>query len=94
MNDISVYTVYCTVQDLDLSTDVPITSGDTYNLFKGGVLDTGAQRSVIGLPQANAYCKYYDFDISLKPRRARFKFADHTLSSIETLVLFFPTPGV
>ena len=62
-------------------------------VFKGGVLDTGAQRSVIGRRQADEYSKHYRFQALLTPRKARFKFIDQTCPSFGVMTLFFLTPG-
>ena len=72
--------------------DDPIIINDT-KLFKGAVMDTGAQKSVIGMKQAAAYCRHHKFDLPSVSRRAKFRFGDTVLPSRTMLHLFFPTPG-
>ena len=71
----------------------PSQSQTVSEVFEGGVLDTGAQRSVIGRLQADEYSKHYRFQALLTPRKARFKFIDQTCPSLGVMTLFFPTPG-
>lgn len=39
-------------------------------VFQGGALDIGAQKSVIGLQQAHAYCQSIGIDLRLSPSNA------------------------
>jgi len=60
--------------------------------FMGGVLDTGAQRTVIGLNQAQAYCRDQRIPLSLSKSWARFKFASHVTNALGSMVILLPTP--
>ena len=71
----------------------PSQSQTVPEVFKGGVLDTGAQRSIIERRQADEYSKHYSFQALFTPRKARFKFIDRTCPSIGVMTLFFPTHG-
>ena len=62
-------------------------------LFKGAVMETGAQKSVIGMKQASAYCRYQKFDFPSVSSRAKFRFGVTVLPSGTMLHLFFATPG-
>jgi hypothetical protein len=63
--------------------------------FIGAVLDTGAQKSVIGLTQAQAYCREHDAQIRTPgsaKSRSSFKFGSHVHRSVGTVSISIPTP--
>jgi hypothetical protein len=65
-------------------------------IFIGAVLDTGAQRSVIGLTQAQAYCREHDAQIrtpGLAKFWSSFKFGSHIHRSVGMVIISIPTPN-
>lgn len=65
------------------------TSGDA---FKGSALDTGAQRTVIGLRQAKAYCREHKVEFRPRNAGARFVFGDRACPSLGEIYIIIPTP--
>jgi hypothetical protein len=66
---------------------------DRHNLhFDGACLDCGAQRSVVGMAQANAYASLSGKNLDLHARSFRFKFANAVLPSIVTIKYLLPNP--
>lgn len=61
-------------------------------MFHGACLDTGAQRCVIGLNQARAYCRAMQIPFKMKPSRVQFRFGDGTYSALGSLKISIPTP--
>jgi hypothetical protein len=51
-----------------------IPSPDSRRTFPGAAIDSGAQRSVIGLPQAKALARFQAVRWQLEPSRAAFRF--------------------
>jgi hypothetical protein len=60
--------------------------------FLGAAIDTGAQRSVIGIPQAQAYCRQNGIPMRLKSSNSTFVFADQRCKSLGVLKISLPTP--
>ena len=60
--------------------------------FHGGAVDTGAQKAVIGLAQAKAYCR--EIGIEFKPVRSvtRFRFGVGRSRSLGKIPIVIPTP--
>jgi hypothetical protein len=59
--------------------------------FHGACIDTGAPRSVIGLPQAEAYARLLNIQIKLgKPSPVRFRFGEHLYHSLGCLKIRVP----
>jgi hypothetical protein len=66
-------------------------------IFIGAVLDTGAQKSVIGLTQAQAYCREHDAQIrtpGLAKFRLSFKFGSHIHRSVGMVSISIATPEI
>lgn len=61
--------------------------------FEGVCLDTGAQRSVIGKPQAQAYCRQHSIDYRSQPSKMLFRFGDGTFPSLAMIRIRIPTPN-
>lgn len=63
------------------------------NQFRGGCLDTGAQRSVIGLKQAKAY--YNTIGTKMKPKKSSssFRFGDGVHNSLGIIQFRIPLPN-
>jgi hypothetical protein len=61
--------------------------------FKGAVIDTGAQSSVIGLPQAQAYSSEFGSRLFIRPSLTTFKFGNSTEKSLGITRIVVPTPG-
>lgn len=59
--------------------------------FHGGVIDTGAHKTVIGRKQAKAYCKEHGVTMKLKPSLRRFLFGDQLQKSLGKMVLYLTT---
>ena len=62
-------------------------------LFQGAALDIGAQKTVIGLQQAKAYCENVGIDMNLAPANATFIFGDHAHHSLGRMNIILPTPS-
>jgi hypothetical protein len=60
--------------------------------FDGACFDCGAQRSVVGLAQANAYAPRSGQKLDLHARSFRFKFANAVFPSSGTIQYLLPTP--
>ena len=62
------------------------------SIFHGGAVDTGAQKAVIGLSQAKAYCS--EIRINFQPIRSetRFRFGVGRSKSIGKIPIIVPTP--
>jgi hypothetical protein len=61
--------------------------------WQGACLDTDAQRSVIGLPQVRAYCRYMGFRLTLAKSRTVFRFGVGVSKSSGILHMRIPTPN-
>jgi Aspartyl protease len=61
--------------------------------WQGACLDTGAQRTVIGLPQARAYCRYMGCRLTLAKSRTVFRFGVGVSKSRGILHMRIPTPN-
>lgn len=61
-------------------------------VFEGACIDTGAQRCVIGKPQATAYTLQHRVQLKLNPSRTVFRFGDGEFSSLGTMPIRLPTP--
>lgn len=64
----------------------------TRKVFQGAAMDTGAQKPVIGLEQAEAYCRELGLDLNLAPTNSTFVFGDHACRSLGRLNIIIPTP--
>ena len=64
----------------------------TESPFRGAFVDTGAQKSVIGKPQAQAYCKEARIPFKPKPRHGRrlYKFGDRKFEGMGLLEIRIP----
>ena len=60
--------------------------------FDGVCVDTGAQISVCGKRQAQAYCKSVSIPMTLRPSNLRFKFGNTVSSSLGIMKFRFPCP--
>jgi hypothetical protein len=63
--------------------------------FLGAVLDTGAQKSVIGIKQAESYCEIHSASLNRQASQntaSLFKFGSKAHRSIGTLHISIPTP--
>lgn len=58
--------------------------------FAGACLDTGAQRSVCGLAQAESYARNHPGSLTLKPRSLRFRFGHHVIQSMGKVNIRIP----
>lgn len=63
------------------------------NKFLGAVSDTGAQKNVMGIQQADAYCKFAKRPFHLFSINWIFIFGDHSRRSIGSQKLILPTPS-
>jgi hypothetical protein len=70
---------------------LPAKLPDTRN-FRGAVIDTGATRSVIGLPEARRYCEQRGVQLELKISARQYKFGDDVRQSIGLMQIQIPTP--
>jgi hypothetical protein len=70
----------------------PVHTLITEDVFLGGVLDTGAQKSVSGLAQDHAYCKTYNLEMHLTEGNGKFIFGDTVCRSLGRCRLLVPTP--
>lgn len=61
--------------------------------FIRALLDTGAQKTVIGLRQAQAYCQEHNIPLRLSRSYARFKFASLISKSLGKMTIVIPTPS-
>ena len=60
--------------------------------FLGCITDTGAQKSVMGLKKASAYCSKNQIKFGMKKSHARFKFADQVEKSLGRMTILMSTP--
>jgi hypothetical protein len=58
--------------------------------WNGACLDTGSQRSVIGLRQAMAYCKYSGVKFERKPNGNFYRFGVGKQESLVSIKICFP----
>jgi hypothetical protein len=70
----------------------PVHTLITEDVFLGGVLDTGAQKSVSGPAQAHAYCKTYNLEMHLTESNGKLIFGDTVCRSLGHCRLLVPTP--
>jgi hypothetical protein len=63
------------------------------HVFHGACIDTGAQRTVIGLPQARAYPRLVGRVFSTRPSASSFRFGDGPQLSLGMFSIRFPLPG-
>ena len=63
-----------------------------HNTFKGAVLDTVAQQSVVGMNQALIYCNEIVMGIHLAESQSIFVFGDDEQRSLGLLKIIIPTP--
>lgn len=66
------------------------------DVFRGLCIDSAAQKSVIGLPQAQAYCGLFDIQLQPSTKKAKnvFSFGTHKhpgLGTMDIRVPIFPT---
>lgn len=62
-------------------------------LFAGACVDSGAELSVIGTAQAEAYRRYSERDSDIQKSGLNFKFCDYLCPSLGSLNVRLPTPG-
>jgi hypothetical protein len=63
------------------------------SVFEGAVQDTGAARTVIGRPQAQAYMRSISRKRRANPSRGRFKFGDSIVESLGSVAIRIPFCG-
>lgn len=73
--------------------DIPGGKRSRLPKFKGAVVDTGAERSCVGLPQAKSYCSMIRKDQELNPTKCVFRFGDSMFESKGTRTIKIPTSG-
>lgn len=56
--------------------------------FRGGFIDTGAHKTVIGRKQAKAYCREYGVKMKLKRSSRRFLFGDRLQKNLGEMTLY------
>jgi hypothetical protein len=61
--------------------------------FSGAILDTGAEKSVIGKAEAISYCQENGVPFHLKPSSCRFKFGSRSEPAVGRIGIRIPTPG-
>jgi hypothetical protein len=66
--------------------------GNQISSFQGICIDTGAQRSVVGIDQAKAYCELCDIRFRTKPSLTAFRFGDGVFKSLGCIPVRIPTP--
>ena len=66
---------------------------DDSRKFRGGLIDTGAQRTVIGLPQAVAYVTTSGLPPNVKMSNQRFRFGDKIVRATHSISIRIPTPS-
>jgi hypothetical protein len=75
---------------------IPSTSSHKQNshnvTWHGACVDTGAQKTVIGLPQAKAYCRFIGTKFKLKENRNVYQFGVIKQESLGSLKVILPTP--
>jgi hypothetical protein len=59
--------------------------------FLGACIDTGAQRTVVGLSQARAYSRHFGIPFKLNPSHSIFRFGQDPHASMGTLEIRIPT---
>ena len=59
--------------------------------FRGGVIDTGAHKTVMGNKQAKAYCRKYGVKFKMKRSSRSFMFGNHIHKSLGRMVMYLPT---
>ena len=64
----------------------------TKEFFEGACLDIGAQRTCIGLQQANAYCHMQKKPFKLRKSLISFAFSDGVYKSLGSMEIRIPTP--
>jgi hypothetical protein len=77
----------------DLPTVPKIFHDTTDEKFLGGVLDIGAQKSVIGLRQAQAYCQRNNIKLQMTDSNASFIFGDRVCRSLGQCKILVPMPN-
>eukprot|EP00171_Calliarthron_tuberculosum_P005221 IDg5221t1 len=68
------------------------TKGNNHR-FQGALMDTGAQKSVVGLQQAKAYCREINIPFELLKDSQMFRFGKGNSKAIGKIQLVIPTPG-
>jgi hypothetical protein len=63
------------------------------HFWNGACIDTGAQRTVIGLAQARTYCKFLGIPFALSICKRVFVFGVDKRNSLGILHMRFPTPN-
>ena len=88
--DITTY-IYSNLVDVHTVKTSTIKSGNR-SKFDGICIDTGAQRSVVGLKQAHAYCQLSGVPFKKRPSMTAFRFGDGTFQSLGSIPVRIPTP--
>jgi hypothetical protein len=83
--------VYTDLVDIHSVKTSLINSGNVSS-FNGICIDTGAQRSVVGLKQAKAYCDLSGISFRTEPSMTAFRFGDGTFKSLGLIPVRIPTP--
>jgi hypothetical protein len=83
---VRVYHVSATIRDLERLKS-------SRSRFDGAALDTGAQRSVIGIRQARACARMVQSIFELLPSRRMFKFGDSCFRSMGSIRIEIPCPS-
>ena len=83
------YTAFC-INNTILSLSRCI-NYDSPERFEGGVVDTGAQKPVIGISQARACCRLVSVTLKITPSQAIFVFGDRKVRSLGLLNIMIPT---
>jgi hypothetical protein len=85
---------YVISKDHSWSITIPnILHDRTNENFLGGVLDTGAQKSVIGLSQAQAYSQQNNFKYHMNNCNASFIFGNRVCRRFGRCKILVPTPN-
>jgi hypothetical protein len=71
----------------------PTTSKPQQAEFLGACLDTGAQRSVIGLSQAKAYCRFSGTKFRPMPNNNSYRFGSDRQRSLGSMGIRMAVPG-
>ena len=61
--------------------------------FQVTAMDTGAQKSIISIKQAESYCRNVGIELNLSPDSATFVCGDGTCASVGRLKVIVPTPS-
>jgi hypothetical protein len=80
-------------KNLYISTFINVGDTTKFTSFRGACFDTGAPRSVVGLPQVKQYCLANGTKLILTPSNRRFRFADCVQNSLGTTQIHLPIPG-